>query len=94
MAECPSMWFYAQHRKGLVSPLPLFLSIPPTTSLSTMSPSAHSPNIERDTEYTTLCVLDNIKTATHCISHATTQWYVNIEDLRVSVPKVLTLSLY
>jgi len=43
------------------------------SSLSTMSNGAHSPNIARDAGYTPSRVLDDIKTATNCISHATTQ---------------------
>ena len=46
-----------------------------------MSPSAHSPNIARDADYTISRVLNDIKTATECISHATTQQYVNIRDV-------------
>jgi len=57
---------------------------PPTTSLSTMSNGAHSPNNTQDTGYTTSRVLDDIKTATDCISHATIQRYVNIREFSLS----------
>jgi len=36
-----------------------------------MSNGAHSQNTTQDTGYTTSRVLDDIKTATDCISHAT-----------------------
>jgi len=58
---------------------------PPTTSLSTMSNGAHSPNNTQDTGYTTSRVLDDIKTATDCISQATTQRYVNIREFSLSL---------
>jgi len=60
-------------------------SFPPTTSLSTMSNGAHSSNITQDSGYTTSGVLDDIKTATGCISQATTQRYVNIREFSLSL---------
>jgi len=60
-------------------------SFPPTTSLSTMSNGAHSPNTTQDTGYTTSRVLDDIKTATDCISQATTQRYVDIREVSPSL---------